>query len=119
MPKGKESQTRNRKVFNKINLNLGDLKSSIKKMADYANSNSSGADSFRDGTEVVVIQPNNGVTPMDQDNNTANTSTAAQPTTSAPPAPPIKIPSFKKKVFKSIKSFLNKIFTNNKVSKTK
>ena len=87
MPKGKEAQINRRQKFN--NLNLNDLKSSIRKMSDYANSSSSsGGDSFADGNEAAIL-PNNAmdVTPEHQGENPAEQ-----------PKDKFKLPDFKKKV---------------------
>ena len=81
MPKGKESQSRQKKNFNKIDLY--EIKSSIKKMAEFATSTaSSGQDSFIDNNAVATI-PN-------QDDPMGDIT--------AKEKQPVKIPNFKKKV---------------------
>ena len=82
MPKGKESLNRQRKNYNKIDLNMASLKSTIKKMAEYASSSLSGTDSFRDGNEIATIPP----------------TTEKMDITETEPTSTVKLPSFKKKV---------------------
>ena len=91
MPKGKESIDRQRKTFNKVDLNMVDIKSSIKKMSEYAASTASNQDSFRDGNEIATVAATNEkmeITPADQ--------------TVEQPSPAIKLPNFKKKVKNSL-----------------
>ena len=107
MPKGKESQFRQRQNFNKIDINSDELKYSIRKMADYANSSTSnGKDSFLDGNETAVVpkndpEPASSIEKMDLSGNEL---------VNAPETPKnqgeVKLPNFKKKV----KPTLNKIF---------
>ena len=97
MPKGKESQSRQRKSYNKIDINLGEIKSSIRKMSDYAASSASsnGKDSFLNGQESGVI-PNNNHLPSDQEKMDISGDNPAPITPKNQKE--VQIPTFKKKV---------------------
>ena len=84
--KGKEALSRHRKTFNKLDMN--EIKSSIRKMADYATSSSNSNDSFADGDEVATIHPNNVMEFTESQPNVEVTKEMGKP----------KIPNFKKKV---------------------
>ena len=86
MPKGKESISRQRKKFN--NLTMVELKSSIKKMADFASSTSSTQDSFADKDAIATFPANNNHMEISVEPDVKPAKTSDQ----------IKIPKFQKKV---------------------
>ena len=95
MPKGKESLSRQRKSYNKIDIKLGEIKTSIKKMADYASSNasSSGRDSFLNGQESGVI-PN----PQSSDQEKMDVSSDNPAPVTPKNQTEVQLPTFRKKV---------------------
>ena len=85
MPKGKEATVRQRKKF--TTLNMVDLKSSIKKMSEFASSTTSNGDSFADDGAVATGSNNNM---MKCSTDSEAPAQSAQET--------LKIPNFRKKV---------------------
>ena len=102
MPKGQESRARKKQSFNKIDL--AEIKSSIKKMSDYASSSaSSGKDSFCNGQESAIVPKDNRPQPEEMDTSSNDPTSTGQETPKNQVE--MKIPSFRKKVqtFRNLK----------------